>query len=52
MDSVGTIFHLVISIGTTQTMFIVRVLCFELDKRANNAAHGVVSLDNYEWRLL
>jgi hypothetical protein len=42
MDSVGTIFHLVVSIGTAQAMFIVRLLCLELDRRANDAAHGIV----------
>ena len=52
MDSVGTVFHWIASISTAQAMFVVRLLCFELDKRTNYEAHGAVSLDNYEWRLL
>ena len=52
MDSVGTVIHWIASVSTTQAMLVVRLLCFKLDKRANNEAHGTFSLDNYEWRLM
>ena len=52
MDSAVLVIHWIASVSTTQAMFAVRLLCFELDKRTNNEAHGIVSLDNYEWRLL
>ena len=49
MDSVGTVIHWIASVSTTQAMLVVRLLCFKLDKRTNNEAHGAVQMDHDKW---
>ena len=49
MDSVGTVLHWIASVSTAQAMLAVRLLCFELDQRTNNEAHGAVQMDHDKW---
>ena len=49
MDSAATVFHWIASVSTAQAMLAVRFLCFELDQRANDAAHGAFQMDHDKW---
>jgi hypothetical protein len=47
MDSIVFVFRMVISFCTVKAMSVVRFLRTKLDKRTDNASHGVIKVDNH-----